>query len=57
LIFNIYHQDCVLDHRKKQRQNIVEKASAPQNLVFPNDSDGKESVHNAVDPGLIPGSG
>ena len=42
---------------QKERQNIAEKASALQNLVFPNDSDGKESIHNAADPGLIPGSG
>ena len=32
-------------------QNRAQK----QNLVF--DSDGKESVYNAGDPGLIPGSG
>ena len=36
-------------------QNVCCDPTIP--LGFPGGSDGKESAHNAKDPGLIPGSG
>ena len=49
------NQNNIVLAQKHTHRLMEQNRAQKQNLVF--DSDGKESVYNAGDPGLIPGSG